>query len=243
MNCYHNRILAFIDVLGFKEAVKRTNEIENQHEIGFINNFFDEINNQQRMKECFPKEIQLNDRIVNQFSDSIVISYSKENFIHHIFQDAYFLCIKAMENEFLLRGAIVYGKLIHSKNDNKLFGPACLEAYEMEREKAVFPRIIIDEKIFDLAKDNYSNCDNPDLEYENLMKLISLDFDNINYINYINKYYTGVDVGEEGEQKHSILVYNNLKKLENSYKKDNKLKWKYLWLEKKYKEAYININY
>lgn len=248
MNYYHERILAFIDVLGFREAIGKTVEcingkvIEKLAETQIIDNLFDEINYQISIKYLFPEERKIIDQITSQFSDSIVISYSKENYIHHIFQDAYFLCVKAMESGFLLRGAIVLGKVIHSEKDKKLFGPAIIKAYEMENKKAKYPRIIIDENVFNIAKKNYLNCTNPDAEYDGLMKLVSKDYDNLYYINYIDKLYTGVDVGISGEHKHSMLVSNNLRKLKDSYKKNNKLKCKYLWLEKKYNNALTKLN-
>ena len=78
--------------------------------------------------------------------------------------------VKAMEKGVLLRGSIVCGKVIHT--EKKLFGPAFIKAYEMERTRAIFPRIIIDKNVFDFAKKNYLKCDNPNAEFESIKKLM-----------------------------------------------------------------------
>lgn len=43
----------------------------------------------------------------------------------------------------LFRGAVVIGDLYNDKII--IFGPAMLEAYELESKKAIYPRIIIEE--------------------------------------------------------------------------------------------------
>ncbi len=52
----------------------------------------------------------------------------------------------------LLRGAITYGKIVH--NNQMIFGPALVRAYELESKKAVYPRVIIDRNITDTMKNS-----------------------------------------------------------------------------------------
>jgi hypothetical protein len=260
---YEDRILAFIDILGFSAAVddtircydcknldkcidcKKINKnreyknLEILYKTEEINNLFDEIHYQLSIKDIFSDELRFMNRVITQISDSIIISYSIDNDIHHILQDAYFLCVKAMEKKFLLRGSIVYGKVIHTQK--KIFGPAFLKAYEMERSKAIFPRIIIDKQIFEIAKCCYSKCTNPDAEYENFMKLTSNDFDGFNYISYFDKLHTGVNSGIKGEQGHLLLLYENLKKLEENIEKEDNIKCKYLWFKEKYTDVLLKL--
>jgi len=261
---YEDRFLAFIDILGFTDTVDdtiRCNDCKNyekcmdckkigkyttlkKKEISFkidtIDNLLDEIRYQLTKDKFLPiKKIETKNRVVSQISDSIVISYLKENAVHNILQDIYFLCIMALEKGFLFRGAVVCGKVIHT--DNKLFGPAFLRAYEMEKNTAQFPRIIIDDEVLNIAKENYSNCTNPDSEYNDLLKLIPCDFDGKRYINYIDKLYTGVNVGENGEQEHRLWVYEAIKKLEEKINVDDSLKCKYLWLKEKFEKSRANL--
>jgi hypothetical protein len=141
----------------------------------------------------------------------------------------------ALEKGFLYRGAIVCGKVYHT--ERKIFGPALINAYEMEKSKAIFPRIIIDESILGIEKCNYPGFHNPDSEYSNLMELILKDFDGKYFINYINKLYTGVNIGIKGEQEHLMWLCDIINELEKKLDKDDSIKCKYLWLKEKYKIA------
>jgi len=242
---YEERILAYIDILGFKDAVnctvEKTNEkeIEKIYEIEKINNLLDEEQFQLNIKECLLGETRIKGKVTSQFSDLIVISYLKENFVHDILLDVYFLCAMALEKGFLFRGAIVCGKAIHT--ENKICGPALINAYNIEKCKAVFPRIIIDEDILVLAKRNYSKCDAPDTEYKNLMEIIKCDFDGLYYINYIDKLYTGVNVGDKAEQEHRMLICEIIEKMKEKFNSDVNIKYKYLWLKEKFEKSRANL--
>jgi hypothetical protein len=255
---YEERVLAFIDILGFKNAVENTiqyicrknnekcthckkdecserKDVEIIMEIDKIDHLFNEKNYQLLIGQFISRELKIKDRVVSQFSDSVVISYSKDDFFHHILFDIYFLCVMALENNFLFRGAVVYGKVNHTKTT--LFGPAFLKAYDMEQKKAIFPRIIIDNSFLDIAKDNYSKCANPDAEYNGLLELISCDFDGLKYLNYIDPQYTGVGIKEEEEQKHRKLISENIKEMEKKINTDDSIKCKYLWLKEKFAKS------
>jgi len=246
---YEERVLAYIDILGFSNAVEKTINKETESEIYYetekIDNLLDEENFHLNIREYLVSRQRINGKVTSQFSDSVIISYLKENDIYNILQDVYFLCVMALEKGFLFRGAIVSGKLFHT--EKKIFGPALVEAVKLEKSKAIFPRIIVAKDILDIAKNNYSKCVEPDVEYMNLMELVSCDFDGFYYINYIEKLYTGVDVGINKEEEHLIWLCNTIKDLKNKFDLDDGIKCKYFWLKekliivlKKYKTKYKN---
>jgi len=235
---YEERFVAFIDILGFTDAIKKTveknngKEIENSYEIDKIDNLLNEIRYQLIKDKYLPiKKLEIKDRVVSQFSDSVIISYLKDNAIYNILYDIYFLCIMALEKGFLFRGAVTYGKVIHTdtETNKKLFGPAYIKAYEMEQKQSIFPRIIIDDDVLNIAKENYSKC--ADFDYDKLLELIPFDFDGKRYINYIDKLYTGVGVGVKDEQKHLMCIDEIIRKMDIS---DDSIKCKHLWLKDKY---------
>lgn len=239
---YEERVLAYIDILGFADAVGKTvgknngKEIENRCEIEKIDNLLDEEHFQIKNLEYLTGEKQkIKGKVTSQFSDSIVISYSNVEDIYLILLNVYLLCVMALEKGFLYRGAVVYGKVIHT--DNKLFGPAFIKACEMEQKQAIFPRIIIDDDVLEIAKRKYSECADPDSGYNNLLKLIPRDFDGNRYINYIDKLYTGVGVGFNDEQEHRTWLCEIIKKLEEKINTDAGIKSKYLWLKEKYEKG------
>ena len=87
---------------------------------------------------------------VTIISDSVIISALKDDadeffkVVAKIYCDYYGL-------DFILRGAITYGKLYHEGN---IFGSGYIEAYRLESKEAITPRIIIDEKVLQYTQLN-----------------------------------------------------------------------------------------
>lgn len=131
---YEERVLAFIDVLGFAKLVEVS---ENDalartrvQQIVEVDRLFERF-----MKLMFP----LVDAAF--FSDSFVLSAPVENTIYLI-REAGYLCRHLLMSGFVSRGAIVAGSLHHK--DRTIVGPAFLKAYRLERDVAIYPRVIID---------------------------------------------------------------------------------------------------
>jgi hypothetical protein len=232
---YEEKILAYIDILGFKKAVGKTiekinnNEIENICEIQKIDNLLEEERFHLNIREYLLGKPKIKGKVTCQFSDTIIISYLKESDIHHILLDIYILCAMAIEKGFLYRGAIVCGKIIHT--EIKIFGPALIDAYNIESTKAIFPRILLDDNIIDIVNNNHSLYSNSDVKNDILENIISYDFDGKPFINYIDKLDTGVDNGFEGKQKHLMYIDEIIRNMDIS---DDSIKCKYLWLKEKY---------
>jgi hypothetical protein len=231
---YEDRVLAFIDVLGFKAAINRTisTGTENEDETKKIDNLLEDIQRQIKSKGISFGDTSNNSKIVNQFSDSIIISYLKteKSGIFFILLEILFLCVSAIQKGFLLRGAIVCGKLCHTKT--KIFGPALVKAHEMERNLALYPRIILDEKILKIAENYPREEYKKNMEYEKIEEMIIKDFDGLFYINYLdlakpNFIDTDGMIPEYLESLRKII--ENIEKEE-----DIRIKQKYLWLKGKY---------
>jgi len=131
-----NRILAFIDILGFRAEVIQTGRYSKR--VQEILKILQSIQTHgQQMNESTP-ECE-----VTVFSDSIVISEPEND-------DAYFRVVQRTSHlvtELLFlgiacRGGIVKGWLHHS--DSIVFGEALVKAYELESKMAVYPRILLE---------------------------------------------------------------------------------------------------
>ena len=149
---YSNRIIAFIDVLGFgtlvessataenggAEAIKRISEaiLESLDELAWHTS-----------KEVPPFAL-------TQFSDSFVISCESKGPPSRdllFFSNAVRNVIDSfLRSSLLLRGGITRGLLVH--NEKLLFGPAMNRAYFLENEIAQTPRIIVDPELPDLGQ-------------------------------------------------------------------------------------------
>ena len=138
------RLVFFGDVLGFKDMIIQSEQQRiNSMLTANINDFLGAV---KFYLETYHQNIK-----VTIISDSIIISasecYADEFFevVAHIYCDYYGL-------DFILRGAITYGKIYHEEN---IFGSGYIEAYRLESKKAKKPRIIVDEKALHYVKTNY----------------------------------------------------------------------------------------
>ncbi len=145
---YELRTVAFIDILGFKDALKiesRAKEILGAltQVKASINKYYDQpIRNQ--LEGIFDIEL-------SAFSDSVVISGIESQTV------VVLSCVlefsqMLLECGFLCRGAIAFGRLYH--RDGILFGDGLIEAYRREKNQAVYPRVILDRRVSDILADS-----------------------------------------------------------------------------------------
>lgn len=161
-NIMEERFVAFLDILGFTEILKAI-ELNNSSDnldlkrIKSILNFMDDETTDPNYCADLPIyvkteedliEKELGDPKLTYFSDCIIISAEPtlDGFkalsrkIHKITADLAF-------DGVFCRGAIAKGKLFH--HNKVLFGSSYIKAYELEKEKANFPRVIVDPDIID----------------------------------------------------------------------------------------------
>lgn len=235
---YENRIVVFIDILGFSSIVRKTittQKAESRIEkanfvlgnlisaLEFIHEHFNQL------KLAYEdSSIQL-----SQFSDSIVISVlenSKELII--VFKHLKLIQARLLARyNILIRGGVVKGKLIHT--NNILLGPAMVNAYNLESKCALSPRIVIDPKV----KWVYNKINKTDageiLEKE---KILKKDYDGTFYIDYFNynlEFYTG-----DSDEKYFATICWLIK--DNIESSDISIRMKYLWMREKLKTS---LNY
>jgi len=150
---YRKSLLAFIDIIGFKKKVhksaKFSEEAEAIYELLQVHHRTTQIINEGKTAPS----VEMTKLKGTSFSDNIVISLPRMNdevfnsFIHVV---TYFQW-ETIDYYAFLRGAIVFGDICHTKE--LIFGPAVIQAYEMERKAAVWPRVVVDPQIIDLLSE------------------------------------------------------------------------------------------
>lgn len=147
---YTERVVALIDILGFKEAIKKI-EADNGKSVladvlaalSYLQDTKDKAYNTLAF-EFIGKRLPSETTEVATFSDHIVVSDTLENLTSVLFKAATIsrgLLLRGL----LCRGAVTYGKFYH--NNAVLFGNALLEALEIESTKAIYPRIVASDQI------------------------------------------------------------------------------------------------
>lgn len=187
-----NSVVAFIDILGFKDIVKANDKSKNDDIIYGL---------QLALEQAFKKSITLpgnwldnlvkldNDLLKEklkhkQFSDNIYISFDFKDDYSDYELAVYMVAIIAAHYQrimltkgFYVRGGIAAGTVYF--DDYMIFSNALIKAYEIESKTAKYPRIVIDEgvikKLNKISKQNIIRTHFP--------KLIVKDWTGVTFLN------------------------------------------------------------
>lgn len=136
----------------------------------------------------------------------------------------------------LLRGALTLGML--ERSYGVLFGPGIITAYELEREQARFPRIVVDPELIEALKVTpLLTAHSYEEEMKHISRFVKKDDDGVVFIDYV-----GAMEGEGSHPgdwfdfllKHKDFIENNLV----TFGERKGVLSKYLWL-KKYHNAVV----
>lgn len=163
---YENRLICFFDLLGFSAAIKQAEQepaiaaslfkIFSEFKDGGLESAlygaipFLDVDGMKTCQDYYGDSLmehadQTYRLVATQFSDSFVISAPADNFAAC---DLLLRAVQIIHFQFffslgmLMRGGITVGKLVHERG-GALFGPAMIEAYELESKHAVYSRVLV----------------------------------------------------------------------------------------------------
>lgn len=142
---YEQRLVAFIDILGWTSAVKASAlDPEVTRILGLALSL---IRGQTQMTERRAAHSLANgwpgDPQATHFSDCLVVSTRADRAGRdQLISTLGFLSLGLLQQGFVLRGGLTIGDLYHQSS--MVFGPALLKAHELESRCAVYPRVILD---------------------------------------------------------------------------------------------------
>lgn len=134
---YKRQIVAFIDILGFRNLTMDKSKCADIADI---------LKTPYMLREGdIPKMMHISNVMMTSISDSIVISLpNHKNALNKLSKLlSAFTRIFLLQYGLFLRGGIAIGDLFH--DDQVVFGPGLVKAYELEHSQAIYPRIIIEE--------------------------------------------------------------------------------------------------
>jgi hypothetical protein len=149
-------IVAFIDLLGFSQKVKTAKLLKNFKKIiQQVQLFRDEFNEKPEALKPAKKEIIA-------FADCVIISIAAKSELSLLqgtydtwLSDLSLLAISQinciLKTNVFLRGGVSAGWWYHK--DNLIISPAQVEAYELEKEKAHYPIIVLSDQLAKYFKD------------------------------------------------------------------------------------------
>jgi hypothetical protein len=218
---YEDRIVCFIDILGFSNMINKTRgSFEGANSV--LSNIVEALNYIHESINRLKTELTTS-ACISQFSDSVVISIpntteeNKVEFFKHLKEVQVYVLEKY---KILMRGGIVRGKIIH--NQSLLIGPAMIDAYTLESKCAMSPRIVIDPKVtYPYRTETFGMTikkDSEDLYY-------------IDYLNFDNSYFSS----DKELESYFSDICNMVKTGAKS--DDMSIRVKYLWLRNKIKRS------
>lgn len=185
-----HRIIAFIDILGFKNLVKDQENIEKilklLEEIRKLNSQYKRYYEEKTGKTFL--QIALD---VISFSDHIILSLpltSTEKYAsqreYSIFSHYFYPWIMKLQKDFLqkgflMRGAIACGDIYYAGKNNIVVGESLNEAIEDETKLAIYPRIIISKSLMDHIKKIHKDD-------HIAMPFLQKDFDGLYFTPYLS---------------------------------------------------------
>ncbi|KFN38722.1 MAG: hypothetical protein JU82_10410 [Sulfuricurvum sp. MLSB] len=223
---YEDRIVIFLDVLGWGNLVEKS--VENTDVLTNIANI---AYNAKDMSENLnsEKEFPLFSRVTN-FSDSLVISLSIDDLYPQRIEFFLMPLISAaLHAGMFIRGGITRGAIYH--DNNMVFGPALNKAYQLESKDANYPRIIIDESVHEIC---YKNK----IEFLKNWRKINDDYFFYDFIYTLTQFIfdSKTIVYEETINKLKQTIEENL----NIHENDDRIYQKYIWLAKYFNQVYTN---
>jgi hypothetical protein len=159
-NLFECCIVAFIDILGFRDIVKRCET--NKELAARIFLALEKLKKKNTENSAFKR--------ISHFSDCLVISYPIANLpdpVSMLLMEVGGFALEFLQLGIAVRGGITIGPLHHS--DGIVFGQALIDAYEMENKKADVPRILVDPEIYSVVPKGVEEhnqhlvCQNPAL--------------------------------------------------------------------------------
>lgn len=168
-------IVAFIDLLGASEAIRNNDSDTNLNTVNHLLSMAINICNKENRNSYGEYQIKA-------FSDNIVVAHALSNLspiqeksiVHELLYIVSTFQFYSFQVGILVRGGITIGDLF--VDARFVWGKALLRAYQLESKIALYPRIVVDNDIYDLMKYN----ENGELCHCHIIK----DSDNINYLDY-----------------------------------------------------------
>ncbi len=180
------RFVCFLDIIGFKEMIKKYDTDYTSSILQDIQEAFSETIGMLE-NEYFQKDDLLSHLKYQMFSDNVSISIpyfdNKEDFLTNFNLISIFirgLQFLMMAKGFFIRGGLSIGSYYSDKN--MIFSQGLVNAYELETKKAIYPRVIVDKIILD----KFEKYGNNELEKYGIKKYLISDWENMVFLNPFN---------------------------------------------------------
>jgi hypothetical protein len=229
---YEDRVVAFIDVLGFADLVK-----DSENNLIAMANVGKLVTVAKAFETFVEKYLNHNgpDSFVSLaiFSDCFVFSMNPDQIIYMVRWTGH-LYKYLLQNGFLCRGAIATGALYH--RERIVVGPALVKAYELEQAVAVYPRVILDAPTLESWAEEFR----PGSAHPHVERLVKQDRDGQRFLDIFNPVWADFQpsfdtVPNDGDE-FLKAVYQPIQNGLTDNRGRAKILAKYSWLASEYND-------
>jgi hypothetical protein len=240
---YEQRIVAFIDILGFKSLLSETTDnkgIDNEKAINAVISAYEAIRDIWDLdkKSDYLDTESSDSKKVSIFSDCLVVSFevNQPSQVFYTLLEIKWLIMRLISRKILCRGAVSVGKFIHT--DNYLFGPALVEAYTLESKAAMYPRVILDHTVIEAGAQNSIMDHDSSEELRYVRSLLEQDSDGMYYIDYFFKAQSELDDPEYDFPEYINNLGAIIRKglMGSSHHSKADIRVKYSWMRERYNQ-------
>ena len=224
---YSNKLIAYLDVLGIKGLIERHRNDDEHLAI-------DKIEKIRKIVEDSADIVKKSEDIdYLHISDSFVFVCNPKTIILLIELLSTVQMRIISECQFLLRGAITVGDAIVREDGRFIVGPAYIQAYQLQENDAIYPRIIADESVIKEIKKSGQQIE----------LYLQQDSDKEYFIDYIKVYMQKQSLNKQ--QIRVLLrredIFNCLTETfkENYQKENHNISQKYGWTIQYYKKLEV----
>lgn len=185
---YQHTLTTFFDVLGFRELVA-------SREPEFILSVLQKLSRRYEPQDEVDDELEIK---MIAFSDCVVrsvdilsdrnVTFPTGLLLDEVFNLGWLQSLLIYDDGVFLRGALTAERLYMS--DGVVFGPALINAYEIESRHACYPRVIVDDVVVELLEKYPGLLGMRHNDFEDEMEYLNaytrIDFDGRRFVDYLN---------------------------------------------------------
>jgi hypothetical protein len=227
---YRKAVVTFLDVLGFKHLVETRSPEDILKILKAVKRF--------TAGDQDPREDKEFNAFTTMFSDCVVRVRPIDTAANKRFPIGipYYEIVDLLHAQcelinlgILVRGAVTFGDIYFDAES--VFGPALVDAYNLESKLALYPRIVISSDLLMGIRENdlmRSKAHSVAEEFQYINGLISCDGGSVNYIDYIRAIHPELDESSLSLDfllKHQRLVCDGILNFKNAAHVRKKYEW------------------
>ena len=250
---YENCIVTFVDILGFREMIDGSHPAEVHHALSRL------VRATEPLELKDKREMQLihdtgmtNPTFSQSVSDAIlrvtIVEREKQAGHGSVRNDALFFelhelmgsQVDLVQQDTFVRGGVTIGDVCIDRSERtSIFGPGMIRAYEIESQEAVFPRLVVDDRLLDqYTKGNLMlSQDGPDEEATaEIRSLVRTGEDGVVFVDYVRGAHQCFGTFSDYLDflhMHGDKVLRNIK----TYSERPRVRRKYVWLARYHNET------